>query len=152
MRTACAILTLLLTCSCNGKPPQKASPAHPTKATQPTDDPDTDPTAKVAPSGPPLLQISRLSPSATKEVRIRGTISKVIGVRMVPPRTIFELRDASGTATLVIKERKQSLTEGTKMEAVGNYMEAPDPMYTGPGEAPKKVIFVVDRYIDMPNI
>ena len=70
-------------------------------------------------------------------------------MRLVPPKLIFKVTDASGTVLAVINEKAQ-LKEGTRLELVGTYHEIPSPMYSGPGEAPKETVFEVERYIDLP--
>jgi hypothetical protein len=106
------------------------------------------------PSGPskdaPLdRSIGALTAGEERQVRIKGRLSAIIGMRLVPPKLIFKVTDASGTVLAVINEKAQ-LKEGTKLELVGTYHEIPSPMYSGPGEAPKETVFEVERYLDLP--
>ena len=106
------------------------------------------------PTGPskdaPLdRSIGELSGGEVRQVRIKGVLSAIVGMRLVPPKLIFKVTDRTGTVLAVIKEKAQ-LKEGTKLELVGRYHEIPSPMYSGPGEAPKETVFEVDRYIDLP--
>jgi hypothetical protein len=82
-------------------------------------------------------------------VRVTGVITRILGMRLVPPKIIFNVTDNSGTVKVVINEKAQ-LTEGTKMELVGRYKTIPSPNHSGPGDAPTEEVFVVERFLDLP--
>lgn len=83
-----------------------------------------------------------------KTVRIRGVISSIVGIRMVPAKVIFKISDSSETLTVVLNERV-TLKEGTRVELVGRYKKMPSPTHTGPGEPPWEAVFEVERYLDL---
>jgi hypothetical protein len=103
----------------------------------------------AAANAPVDVAIADLTPDPDRVIRIKGVISSVVGMRLVPPKVILKVTDNSGTATVLINEQVQ-LSEGTKMELVGSYKTIPSPMYSGPGEAPTEEVFVVERYLDLP--
>jgi hypothetical protein len=108
------------------------------------------PTAsEVSPDKPVELRISALTVDPGKTVRIRGTIASVLGIRLVPPKVIFKVSDSTEMVTVVINEQV-TLKEGARIELVGKYRNVASPMYTGPGEAPKEAVFVVERFLDLP--
>lgn len=82
-------------------------------------------------------------------LRLAGVVNRVLGMRMVPQSVIFEFRDNTGTVRVVINE-KADLNVGDRIELVGSYRHIPSPMYTGPGEAPKDNVFVVERFLVFP--
>lgn len=142
------VLGLALSTGC-GAPQKPATAGPPTGAP-----PEVAPPAQASPdpsaeTGPADVAIADLAPDPEREVRIKGVISSVVGMRLVPPKVILKLTDDSGTVTAVINEKAQ-LAEGTKMELVGKYMSVPSPMHNGPGEAPPEDVFVVERYLDLP--
>jgi hypothetical protein len=95
------------------------------------------------------LRISELpTVDPARTVRIRGVITSIVGIRMVPATIVFKISDSTETVTVVINERV-NLREGTKIELVGRYKEVPSPTHAGPGEPPRVAVFVVDRYLDL---
>ncbi len=138
-----ALLTAaLLTAACaTPKPPPQA----PTQ--QPAADPAEAAAGDTTAGGPaPNVPIGELAVNAENEVRVAGVVSRVLGMRLVPPKMIFQVSDSSGTVLVVVNE-KASFTEGQKIELVGHYKSIPAPMYNGPGDAPEEPVLVVDRYI-----
>lgn len=103
----------------------------------------------VEPTKPDDVAIGDLTPDPARTVRVKGVLSSIVGMRLVPPKLIFKITDNSGTVLAVINERLQ-LSEGTNLELVGQYRSIPSPMHTGPGEAPEEAVFVVERYLDLP--
>ncbi len=97
---------------------------------------------------PVTLKIKELHVDPAKSVRIRGVITSILGIRMVPAKVIFKISDSSETITVVINEQVQ-LKEGTQVELVGRYKELPSPMHTGPGEPPREAVFEVERFLDL---
>jgi hypothetical protein len=143
--TAAIVLTLF-GCSSTQKPQPAAGP---TAGGGPAPEPAAQPAADApAADAPTDVEIANLVSDPEKVVRIKGVISKVVGMRLVPPQRILELTDNSGTVKVVIYDEAQ-FTEGTKMELVGQYKPIPSPTHDGPGEAPKEPIFVVERFLDM---
>jgi hypothetical protein len=129
-------------------------PAAPPARTGPASPPPPLAREMAKPTGPskdaPLERsIGELTSGEVRQVRIKGVLSAIVGMRLVPPKLIFKVTDRTGTVLAVINE-KAKLKEGTKLELVGSYHEIPSPMYSGPGEAPKETVFEVDRYIDLP--
>ena len=102
-----------------------------------------------AADAPDDVAISDLVPDPGRVVRIKGVLSAVVGMRLVPPQRIFQVTDRTGAVKVVIYEEVQ-LKEGTRLELVGRYKAIPSPMHTGPDEAPPENIFVVERYLDLP--
>jgi len=96
------------------------------------------------------LPIGRLQVDPETTVRIVGFVSELGQIRMVPPRTVFRLRDDSGAVTVVLEER-QVLTEGTRLELVGKYKEIPSPAHVDVEDAPPEACFVVERYLVLPR-
>ena len=141
---ACLLLLALASVSC-GSPASTpaATPAPPPSAAEPAAHPSERPTA------PAEQAIGDLSPDPKRTVRIRGMVTQIVGLRLVPPQVIFKIQDRSGAVTAVIYEQVQ-LDEGKKLELVGKYHNIPAPTYTGPGEAPREDVFVVERYLDLP--
>jgi hypothetical protein len=97
---------------------------------------------------PVTLRIKQLQVDPAKSVRIRGVISSILGVRMVPAMVIFKISDSSETITVVLNEQVQ-LKEGTEVELVGRYKELPSPLHNGPGEPPREAVFEVERFLDL---
>ncbi len=125
---------------------------HPTSAPPPANPQTPPPASRVAPpepTAPVTLKISELSVAPDKPVRIRGTITSIVGMRMVPAKVIFKISDSTETITVVINEQVQ-LKEGARIELVGRYKQMPAPMHTGPGEPPRQAVFEVERYVDLP--
>lgn len=149
-RPLLGVLSLLALVGCSSGA-QQAAPASPPAA--PPSSPASPPPAAVDPGpaadAPVDVPIGNLSPDPDRVVRIKGVVSSVVGMRMVPPKVILKVSDNSGTVTVVINEQTQ-ISEGTKMELVGAYKAVPSPMYNGPGEAPTEDVFVVERYLDLP--
>ena len=135
-------------CGSAKPPPRTVAEATPVKTAEMAEPAEADelPAASDAPRD---VQISALAPDAAAIVRIRGVVAQVVGMRLVPPRLIFAVRDNSGTVTALISE-KTELSEGARIELVGTYKPIPSPMHTGPGDAPEEPIFVVERYFRMP--
>lgn len=106
------------------------------------------PAPEAGPTGPVTVAIGALQPNPDREVRVKGVVSRVLGMRLVPPKVIFQLTDDSGSVTAVINEKAQ-LSEGTTLELVGRYHSVPSPMHSGPGTPPQEPTFVVDRYLDL---
>ncbi len=98
---------------------------------------------------PVELRVSDLTIDPDRTVRITARVDSILGMRLVPPKVIFKISDSQETITVLINE-KVTLKEGMKIELVGHYKTIPSPMYTGPGEAPKEAVFVVDRFLDIP--
>jgi hypothetical protein len=141
------MMALFLGCSA-----QKPPPATPEKAgtapAQPAAPAGDDAPAGPAADAPADVEIGSLMSDPEKVVRIKGVISKVVGMRLVPPQRILEVTDNTGTVKVVIYDEAQ-FTEGTKMELVGKYKPIPSPTHDGPDEAPKEPIFVVERFLDL---
>ncbi len=129
-------------------PPPQSESDKTLKPPPPAETPKTA-DAKNETNLPPDLRISDLTLDPDKEVRIKGQVIEIVGMRMVPPKVIFKVYDGSETVMAVINEQLQ-LNGGEKMELVGKYMEIPSPMHTGPDEAPKESVFVVERYLILP--
>ncbi|MFH1130998.1 MAG: hypothetical protein V1754_06660 [Pseudomonadota bacterium] len=125
------------------KPPPKQEPAA-IPASAPAA-PAPEPMVKA----PENITIDKLQQDPNKVVRIRGYVSAVLGMRMVPRQTIITMRDDTGAVTAVIED-EDSLKEGTEVELTGRYQEIPSPMYNGPDEAPKEPVFVVESVFRVP--
>lgn len=141
---ACWILCAALVSACSSPAPPPArtpSSASPVAAPAPGPEPK--------PAGPADVAIGELVLDAERTVRIKGVVSEVLGMRLVPPKVVFKVADQTGAVTVVINEQVQ-ITEGTKMELVGKYGSFPSPMHSAPGEAPKESVFVVERFLDLP--
>lgn len=95
------------------------------------------------------MPIGRLSLDPSRSVRVVGMVSRLGQIRMVPPRTVFRLRDQSGAVTVVLDERKV-LAEGTRLEIVGRYKEIPSPAHVDVDDAPSEACFVAERYLILP--
>jgi len=147
-RRAYLVLAATLVVGCSA--PQKSAPVGLQPASGSASAP---PLAQASPgsaeTGPADVAIADLTPDPDRDVRIKGVISSIVGMRLVPPKLILKLTDNTGTVIAVINEKVQ-LSEGTKMELVGRYRTAPSPMHNGPGDAPTEQVFVVERYLDLP--
>lgn len=97
---------------------------------------------------PVTLKIKQLQVDPAKSVRIRGVISSILGIRVVPARVVFKISDSSETITVVINEQVR-LREGTEVELVGRYKELPSPIHDGPGEPPRQAVFEVERFLNL---
>lgn len=95
------------------------------------------------------VPIGRLSLDPSRSVRVVGMVSQLGQLRMVPPLTVFRLRDDSGAVTVVLDERKV-LDEGTRLEIVGRYKEIPSPAHVDVDDAPHEACFVAERYLILP--
>lgn len=93
--------------------------------------------------------IGGLSLDPSRSVRVVGMVSQLGQIRMIPPRTVFRLRDDSGAVTVVLDERKV-LAEGTRIEIVGRYKEIPSPAHVDVDDAPAEACFVAERYLILP--
>lgn len=149
MRSApldCVILVVVMglvsACSATASAPVKSSPPSEPEGAE-IAQPEQPTTA-----GPTDVPIGEISLDPEQTIRIKGMISAVLGMRMVPPKVIFKLTDNTGTVTAIIMEQT-TLSEGARMELVGVYKQIPSPMYAGPGEAPLEDVFVVERYLDL---
>jgi hypothetical protein len=130
--------------------PAQRYPAGPAQGAPPATPPSPESgTGTASTSGPAEVPIGELSPNPDRTVRVKGVVSNVMGLRLVPPKVVFKIRDVSGTVTAVINERIQ-LEEGTRLEVVGTYSRVPSPMYTGPGDAPLDAVLVAERYLELP--
>jgi len=123
------------------------APAGPAPTATPT--PAPAPTPSVESTAPPDIPVGQLVPDADRVICVKGTISSIVGIRLVPPKVILKVTDDTGTVLVLINEKAQ-LSEGMRVELVGNYKPIPSPTYDGPGEAPLQNVFVVDRYLDLP--
>ncbi len=139
LRSTAMVLALA---ACHGSGSAGPPPAPP---------PATQPAAKDG-TRPLELKISDLVKDVdivpAKTVRIRGTVSSIVGIRMVPAKVVFKISDSRETLTVVINERV-TLKEGTRVELVGRYKKMPSPTHTGPGEPPWEAVFEVERYLDL---
>ena len=95
------------------------------------------------------LRVSDLTIDPDRTVRITARVESILGMRLVPPKVIFKITDSQETVTVLIND-KVTLKEGMMIELVGQYKTIPSPMYTGPGEAPREAVFVVERFLDIP--
>lgn len=110
---------------------------------------EEEPAAEAGGGGPERVSIGDLQIDAQRTVRISGVVSRIIGMRLVPPQRILEVRDRTGGVTVLIKSKK-TFGEGTQMDLIGVYKKIPSPTHTGPGEAAEEPIFVVERFLDLP--
>jgi len=150
-RSLFGVLSLVALAGCSSGA-QQAGPASPPATPSPPASPTAvtpTPAPSPATDAPADVAVGSLAPNPDRVVRIKGVVSSVVGMRMVPPKVILKVSDNSGTVTVVINEQAQ-ISEGTKMELVGTYKAIPSPMYNGPGEAPTEDVFVVERYLDLP--
>jgi hypothetical protein len=147
-RCLCGLVAVLAACSSGAPKPATTGPGQPEPGSTGTAGaPAAAPAAAMG--GPAELAIGDLVVDKERTVRIKGMISAIVGMRLVPPKVIFKVTDNTGTVTAVINEQAQ-LSEGTKVELVGTYDSVPSPTYDGPGEAPREDIFVVERHLDLP--
>lgn len=145
-KTLCGLLVVLAACSSGASKPATTGPGQPEPGAPGS---AAAPAPAAAMGGPADVAIGDLVVDKERTVRIKGTVTAVVGMRLVPPKVIFKVSDGSGTVTAVINEQVQ-LTEGNKFELVGTYDSVPSPTYDGPGEAPRENIFVVERHLDLP--
>ena len=137
-------IATLSACGGSAKPAaRRTTPSKPPPAEEKTAGP------KVPPPASTVTPISSLTVDASRQVTIKGYVSALVGLRMVPERTIFKVRDKTGEVLAVIEKRDSALQEGLKLEIVGTYKMIPSPMYTGPGKAPQEAVLVVDRYLTL---
>jgi len=141
--TLAGLVLMLGSCSTQQTP----APAGPGPAPAANTAPAPEPAA--SPDAPADVSIGDLVVDKQRVIRIKGVISAIVGMRLVPPKVIFKVTDDTGTVLVLINEKAQ-LSEGTRMELVGHYKSIPSPTYGGPDEAPPQNIFVVDRYLDLP--
>jgi len=126
-----------------------AAAAEPAGAAEPaTESPPVE--ATVAGSAVQDTTIVDLVPDAEQVVRIGAVVVQTLQMRLVPPMIVFRVRDKSGGEVNVLLKEQKVLQEGTRLELVGKYHEVPSPSYSGPGEAPPELLFVVERYLVLP--
>ena len=127
--------------------PENPPPSAPSSPSAPP--PEAPPSDAPAKDAPRDMRISALLPDAQKVVRVRGVVTEVLGLQLVPPKFIFNVRDESGTVMALIND-KSDLSEGSKVEIIGIYKVIPAPRHGGPGPAPEESVLVVDRYLTLP--
>ncbi len=125
-------------------PPRQAASVSPEVETTPPQPPPV-----ASPDRPVDLRIRELVVDPGKTVRIRGIVSSIVGIRLVPPKVIFKITDSVETITVLINEQI-TLKEGMRIELIGKYKEIPSPAHSGAGEPPREAVFVVERYLDLP--
>lgn len=146
-RATIALLALGYAMASCGTPPPP--PQTGPKAAQPAASSGEQTEGTVVPptdGAPATVTVGELAPDADREVRVTGVVEQILGMRLVPAKVIFKIRDNTGSVTVVINE-KAEITEGQRVEIVGYYKAIPSPMHDGPGEGPEEPVFVVDRFI-----